>query len=219
MNDAHSSGGDIAACGSDGMLLAACTPSDTTSSVPNSHNDIPSTEIRYGVVLPPNKRLAVVPEHECAVSDYSEGTSVLPLTGYGHADSRKTPFFRGQRKDIIDFVSAQSGHVDTGSVACPPGKPSPALPECITGNRELGLTKAQLLSNRRHLEGPVVKLVEEAVKPFLAEKDCELVSKAVAEMMVHVDQAETAESLVDVLARRLPVLERIGAHWQSMAKV
>ena len=172
----------------------------------------------HGVASTPEVRLPVVPEHECAVSALPEDDR--PVNGSAHMESKRSPFFRVQRRQATDRdVSALSAHGGKGNVSTAACTPKPSIPDCITANRELVLTKSQLLSNRRHLEAPVVKLVEAAVKPFVGDAEFELVAKAIAEMMVHVDEAETAESLVDLLARRLPVLERIAAHWQNMGKV
>lgn len=168
-----------------------------------------------------NDRLAAVPEHECEGSGLRDEDLTSTHSFPGQVKQSCTPFFRGKRRSSSDgtlgTTSSASAHSDTPMTA--PVKPKPGIPDCITANRELDLTMPQLLSNRRHLEAPLVQLVQDAVRPFVLERDCELVSKAVAEMMVHVDQAETSDTLVDVLARRLPVLERIAAHWQSMAKV
>jgi hypothetical protein len=158
----------------------------------------------------------------------SEGSGVREADHDHHrgtphsAKQTNSPLFRGQGRPQTGIPWSASAHPPDATVAAQtaPRKQEPAVPSCVTANRELELTKQQLLmSNRRHLEAPLVMLIEEAVRPVVTEKDCELVSKAVAEMMVYADLAETSESLVDVLARRLPVLERIAAHWQSMAKV
>lgn len=162
------------------------------------------------------ERLATVPE--CEVSVFRDSDFRISDSSSSQKQAR-SPFFRAKRKSLNEENGSvvRSGDAAPGHVSETIRKPP--VPDCITANREVGLTKSELLSNIRLLEAPLLKLVQDAIRPVSPEKDIEPISKAVVHMMLHVDQAETCDSLVDLIARRFPILSRISAHWQGMAKV
>lgn len=197
--------------------------SSVTSAASDPYN-VHSRTIQTTSLSSHTDRLAAVPEHDSDAYGRIRDAE-QPITDSAISQKHpRSPFFRAKRRSTSADAAASgsfsaSGHDVDGVPHDVNRKLKPVIPACITVNRELELTKPQLLSNRRHLEAPLLKLVDDAIRPFVSEVDIESVSKSIAEMMVHVDQAETCESLVDVLARRLPVLDRIAAHWQSMAQV
>ena len=89
------------------------------------------------------------------------------------------------------------------------------LPACITVNRAEGLTGNQIIANRFVLYDRLTDLALRAVRTYVATDDAPSVAQAISELMIK--QAETTDSLVEVLARRLPILHHVGVEWPYMA--
>lgn len=89
------------------------------------------------------------------------------------------------------------------------------LPACITVNRAEGLTGNQVVSNRFVLYEHLTALARRALKAYVAAEDAASVGQAISELMIK--QAETTDSLVEVLAKKLPILHHIGVEWPYMA--
>lgn len=59
------------------------------------------------------------------------------------------------------------------------------------------------------------QLVVNAVKPYLAGEDLFGVSQALSDIMIN--GCSSTSALLDVLARRIPVLHHIGTQWLHIA--
>jgi hypothetical protein len=90
-----------------------------------------------------------------------------------------------------------------------------ALPACITLDRAAALTGNQVIANRFVLYDRLTELALRAVRSYVAPEDAPSVAQAISELMIK--QAETTDSLVEVLARKLPILHHVGVEWPYMA--
>lgn len=89
------------------------------------------------------------------------------------------------------------------------------LPACITVDRTEDLTGNQVISNRFVLYERLTELALRAVRAYVASEDAASVAQAISELMIK--QAETTDSLVEVIARKLPILHHVGIEWPYMA--
>lgn len=77
------------------------------------------------------------------------------------------------------------------------------------------LPAAQVESNRSALSGEMYQLVLNALKPYLAPDDLFQVAQALSDVIIYGSNSTSA--LVDILARRVPVLNHIGSQWLHIA--
>jgi hypothetical protein len=96
----------------------------------------------------------------------------------------------------------------------PPAPPS-NIPYTITEDRAARLPPSQVASNRRALSGDMYQLILNAVKPYLAGEDLFGVTQALSDIMIN--RASSTSALIDLLARKLPVLQHVGAEWMHIA--
>lgn len=82
-------------------------------------------------------------------------------------------------------------------------------------NRAEALTGNQVIANRFVLYERLTELALRAVKAYVAIEDAGSVAQAISELMIK--QAETTDSLVEVLARKLPIMHHVGIEWPYMA--
>jgi hypothetical protein len=90
-----------------------------------------------------------------------------------------------------------------------------AVPACITVDRAAALTGNQVIANRFVLCERLTELALRAVSCYVAAEDASSVAQAISELMIK--QAETTDSLVEVLARKLPILHHVAVEWPYMA--